>query len=398
MHSTQQSSIVEYSINENDKTATLIRRDGAGKKIYASENGGVTHVANGNNLIRWGDINPSLTELNPNGTIAFEMDFSEHSYSKNIYKSAWTTNIFTPVVDSINFGFWDYTIYRYILVLKNNSDQDVTITSIENFSEAFYTEQSLPFQIPANGTKNITISYYPDNIQTSIVTDVLTICSDTENRRIAQQVKLIGFRDDFIEPTLEIYPVNGATNIKIDTSLYFKFSEPVRFQDDTDISYENVSDLIILRKDNSDGLDIAFDAAISSDKDLITIVPRDGLDYSQTYYLELNGNVEDYYELEMNSEKAVSFSTESPNWVQYWDETGIKTYPNPTTESLSLLSDLSPIEGIDVFNLNGQLVLKFMNIMKNMTQINVKSLKNGVYILHVKTANGKTGIYKVIIQ
>ena len=396
LHENAVSSIVEYQIDEIAKTATLIRRDGENKNILVSENAGVQNLTNGNKLIYWGDKKPSLTEINPNGTIALELDYSDHSYGKSISKSKWKTNIFSPVVDSINFGMWDYTVFRYLLILKNHTDQIITITDVINNTDEFYIEQTLPFQIPANGTKNLMICFYPEFLQTSVVTDVLTIISDTENMRIAQQVKLVGYRDDFINPLLTIYPENNSTNIKIDTSFYFVFNEPVRFENNTEISYENVSNLVILKTTDENGTDVEFNAAISSDKNKITIVPKNNLNISQTYYLALNGAVEDYYNNTLSSEKISYFTTVSTNSISPDIEFDIQIMPNPVSDYLLISSPIEPISDYSIFNLTGQLIKSNTELNNSQLTIGLNDFVNGVYIIRVLLSNGYSKSFKFI--
>ena len=394
----QKSSIVEYELNETTKTATLINRDAESKNIYVQENGGVQQFVNGNNLVYWGNNSPSLIEYNPNGTVALELDFSGHSSSKTISKSEWKTNSFTPVVDIINFGMWDYTVFRYILVLKNNSDNDITITNVTNFSEHFYIEESLPFQIPAHGTKNFNVCYYPEFLQTSVVTDVLTILSDSEDQRIAQQVKLIGYRDDFVAPTLTIYPSNGTENVPIDTALYFIFNEPVRFENNTDISYSNVSDLILFKLNDENGENVLFNAAISSNRDKITIIPENILEYDKTYYLALNGTVEDYYNIALGSDKTSTFNTNLINSIYKNDEPEVDIFPNPTTKLININSNSSPILEVKIFNIHGQLIQDYPYVTTNSVNLNIENISKGLYFLQIKFMNGDSSTRKIVIQ
>lgn len=393
--STQVSSAVEYEINETEKAVKLVRRDAKLKNIYSPKKGGVQGIANGNKLISWGENKPSFSELNPNGTTALEVDFSDNSSCKQIFKSEWSTNLFAPVVDSINFGMWDYTIFKYLLVLKNNSDENILLTSATNFSQAFYVEQSLPIQIAAHGTKYMTVCYFPETIQTSVVNDLLTISCDNDTQRISRQIKLVGYRDDFVAPSLEIYPHNGAVNVKVDTSLYFKFNEPVRMLDNSEITYSNVHDLIKLKKGEQN---IEFDAAISSNKDLIMIVPRTNLDYSQIYNIELIANLEDFYNNALLSAKTSLFTTVIPAIVNHNDVLGIKVFPNPTCNYLSILSDLSPISEVEIFNIQGQQIKCYNNLITNYFQIDTKLLSKELYLFRVKLANGKNHTCKIVLK
>jgi len=398
LHENQISSIIEYELNETTKTATLINRDAESKNIYVQENGGVQQLVNGNNLVYWGNKSPSLTEYNPNGTVALELDFSSHSSSKTISKSEWKTNSFRPVVDSINFGEWDYTLYTYILIIKNNSNNTITITDVLNFTEHFYIEESLPFQIPANGTKNLFVYYYPEFLETSIVTDLLTLISDSDSQRIAQQVKLVGTRDDFVAPSLTIYPSNGTENVPIDTTLYFIFSEPVRFENNTDISYSNVSNLILFKLNDENGENVLFNAAISTNRDKITIIPENILEYDKTYYLALNGNVEDYYNIALGSDKTSTFNTNLINSISKNDEPEVDIFPNPTSKLISINSNSSPISEVKIFNIHGQLIQGFSYTTTNNVNLNIENISKGIYFLQLKFMNGDSLTRKIVIQ
>ena len=71
---------------------------------------------------------------------ALELGFSNADYGSKISKMEWETDLFKPVVESINFGMWDYTVFRYLLPIKNNSNSDIQISSITNHTDAYYIE------------------------------------------------------------------------------------------------------------------------------------------------------------------------------------------------------------------------------------------------------------------
>ena len=394
LHETSISSFVEYEIDEINKTATFINRKSHDNGILAEDNTNVQHINNGNYLVSWGAKQPSLTEYNPNGTVALELDFSEHSYSKKINKFNWETNLFTPVVDSVNFGMWDYTVYRYLLAVKNNTDQPLSITSITNHSDAYYVEETFPIIIPANGTEIITISYFPETIPIGIVKDILTINVDTETQRVSQQVELVGYRDDFTDPTIETTPSNGETNVDVATIIHFNFSEPVRFEDGSEINYANVSGLITFKHDNESGSDVEFDAAISTNKDHITIVPKSELEFSETYYLAINSNLEDYYNNPLST-SGIIFTTESSTDIIDFKD-AFKVYPNPTNGSLFICSDNEIVQSVRIIDISGRVIYMDEKIYSNNYYINIEDQNEGLYVVMIKLKSHKSFIYKIL--
>jgi hypothetical protein len=70
-------------------------------------------------------------------------------------------------------------------------------------------------------------------------------------------------------------------------------NEAVRNIDDSALSDSNVDTLITLKSTNSSGSDIAFDATIDSDKEVITINPTSDFDSEQVIYVAIGATVED---------------------------------------------------------------------------------------------------------
>ncbi len=91
--------IVEYSLNETNRTAALVWQYRHNPDIFSSFMGYVERLSSGNTLIGWGGANPTVTEITSDGTVVFEMAFPPHTYSYRAYKYNWSGN---PV--SVNNG------------------------------------------------------------------------------------------------------------------------------------------------------------------------------------------------------------------------------------------------------------------------------------------------------
>ncbi len=88
----------------------------------------------------------------------------------------------------------------------------------------------------------------------------------------------VPFSVDFdIEHDAENAPVDGEVNIE--------FNMPVTHVDETEITNENVSDLIEYTKTTREA--VAFTAAISEDKQHISIIPEEQLDFNTDYQIHL---------------------------------------------------------------------------------------------------------------
>lgn len=393
LHKNPVSSVKEYIVSEENKTATLIEiyQDYSKKNVDSFAG---FHYDDKNIIAYWGNKTPSLTEFHSNSTIALRLNFSNQSFANQISKYQWKTNLFTPVVDSINFGMWDYTVYRYLLFLENNTDDTVKITSASNHSEAFYLETEFPVEIYPHSSNDIMVSYFPEMITTSFIQDVLTINVDTENHRIAQQVKLVGYRDDFIDPEIKTFPKDGDINIPLDTMIIVDFNEPIRFVDSTEITNENVSELFRLKTDDENGEDVVFYSNVSTAKDIIKIVPVNSLLPDQEYYFEMVNSVVDYYN-NIADGFDIRFQTQSVNNVDRFNF-NLKIYPNPAKENVVIESKKQLIKKIKLFDINGKLKLIQNNIYTNQHSININAFVNGLYFIEIELVSGEKKVSKIL--
>ncbi len=93
-HSPKYSRAVEYKLNEQNKTATLIWEYRHKPDIYASAMGSVQRLENGNTLIGWGQATynnkvPAFTEVHPDNSVALEMSIPLQQTSYRVYKFPW---------------------------------------------------------------------------------------------------------------------------------------------------------------------------------------------------------------------------------------------------------------------------------------------------------------------
>ncbi len=89
----QYSRVVEFKLDELNKTATMVWEYRHTPDIYASAQGSVQRLPNGNTLIGWGDASlqgrAAITEVHPDRSTAFEMYFPTGYRSMRVYRLPW---------------------------------------------------------------------------------------------------------------------------------------------------------------------------------------------------------------------------------------------------------------------------------------------------------------------
>ncbi len=71
-------------------------------------------------------------------------------------------------------------------------------------------------------------------------------------------------------------------------------------------------------------------------------------------------------------------------------------YPNPAKDVLNIVSD-SEIISYELYDALGRVLINKSNVSNTESIVNVSSLKHGMYMLRLNTANG-SGMFKVIID
>lgn len=73
-------------------------------------------------------------------------------------------------------------------------------------------------------------------------------------------------------------------------------------------------------------------------------------------------------------------------------------YPNPTSGLITVISILSPITNITVYDLTGNSVYTIKNNqIQNSVQLDLSSLNNGIYFMNIQNENGQLKTFKIIL-
>ncbi|MGB5848999.1 MAG: aryl-sulfate sulfotransferase, partial [Ignavibacteriaceae bacterium] len=134
-HSPQYSRGVEYELDEQNKTATLVWEFRHSPDLFAGANGSTQRLANGNTIIGWGSASlsgvPLFTEVHPDNSIALEFSMPPGHRSFRALKFPWASGL--PSATVIIFEVLQGNTYIF------NNSTDTTGTTIKfNHLEDFY--------------------------------------------------------------------------------------------------------------------------------------------------------------------------------------------------------------------------------------------------------------------
>ncbi|MBN1974783.1 MAG: aryl-sulfate sulfotransferase [Sedimentisphaerales bacterium] len=100
LHNPPVSRAVEYELDHNDMTATLVWEYRETPDIYSHYMGNTQRLTNGNTLINWAiGSAPKLMEVRPDGTKAFEMNWVSGYEAYRVWRCRWQGMSPEPVLD-----------------------------------------------------------------------------------------------------------------------------------------------------------------------------------------------------------------------------------------------------------------------------------------------------------
>lgn len=403
---------VEYVIGEEKMTIEMVWEYDADMKVFGPTNGSTRRLPSGNTIIGYGgkSSSPAIIEVHPDGSKALQLDFSDDLSTAKVFKFPWRTNLFTPNTYAVNFGEWDgYTTGLYRLIIRNNASYPVSLTSYSTRTGAFGVKTDFPIHMQPKDQDTLWLTYFPVNINTGYVEDVLTINSDINSdtlvQRIAQQIKLYGSKVDHDKPEALI-SLASAKDVPQDTTIWIRINEPVRKADGFDLNYLNVDSLIVLKMDGPEGEAVHFDAVISTDKKLITITTDTLLNLNQTYFIAISDSWEDYSG-NRGSSVATTFETVgsgSPSgnrspFSGTMNADLVKVFPNPGT-GLFLLEFRDNAERcITVFDHCGREVYLKGNVRSDTYSLDLRTQPPAIYFIRIEeVATGCVSSLKLLKQ
>jgi len=88
-HTPPYSRAIEYALDEQNMTATLVWQYRNNPDIFGPAMGFAQRLSNGNTFISWGAANPTITEVTPDGKIALEMTLPPGIFTYRAFKDNW---------------------------------------------------------------------------------------------------------------------------------------------------------------------------------------------------------------------------------------------------------------------------------------------------------------------
>lgn len=390
LHDPKFSQSVEYDLNETDFTATLVWNYINEPVVYGRAQGSSHRLFNENTLVCWGRNWPvCLTEASYNKNKVWEVEFPEGIKQYRAYKYGWSTDLFSTNVDAVDFGEYDdYVPWPFIIVLYNNGSEDIEITNAHKHTDSYNIVTGLPLTIPAGGSANFTINFFPT--QEGQIDDVLTLMAesmfmDTLQQMIARQVFLTGFVQDDVPPEVSFDPADGSEEVPQDAIITIEFNEPVTHADGNTLKTLDIPDLIKFRETDASGEEVAYSAYIDAWKKVITVTP-DTLKPSMVYYLELPaGMVADKAGNALNTAQTCSFTTAEGAGIPESNTFPLaRIFPNPNNGLITVeFLDMGPKE-IKLYDTEGRLIYLMNQSKEQRLKIDISDRPHGIYFIRVK--------------
>ena len=87
----------------------------------------------------------------------------------------------------------------------------------------------------------------------------------------------------------------------------------------------------------------------------------------------------------------------STNSIEATESVQLAVYPNPASTTLHI-SNATPISSIDIFSMNGELVLSQRGGETQEVTVNVNDLPEGNYLLGVRDSNNKVTSHRLVVS
>ena len=219
----------------------------------------------------------------------------------------------TGIADNVNITL---TFNEAIRNTDNTELTDSNIDSLITLKEDNSSGSTIDFDATIDSDKKIiTINPNSDFSSEQVVYVAIgaTVEDSSDNAISASNISFT-IAAPTSPPSLTFSPTNNSTEVAVASNITITFDKAIRHIDNTDITDTNVDSLITLKKTNSSGNSIPFNATIDSTNKIITINPSSDFSSSQEVYVAIGATVEDYYNNAISS-SSVTFTvldTESP--------------------------------------------------------------------------------------
>lgn len=397
MHWGPYSRILEYSVDEENKTAELVYvypPQPDTNHHFAFATGGAHRQPGGNTTVGWGlqfpvpDTALIIGEVTPEAESVYQVLGTDSITTYRAHKFMWETDLFTTSKDTIDWGeFTGYTPAPYILQVTNNSEATITLSGTHNRTQEYSVISSFPMDVEPGSTSNITINFFPST--DGYFEDVLTVmCSKSEHEMIGKQVVMTGYTEDQSAPLATFYPEDNAAEIDLMPTLKLTFNEKLYINGGEPLTNADLAGLLMLDKYEKGGESVDFKAWLSwysTEKTEIMVQPFDYLEANTTYAWGVMGNmVHDWNGNVIESDLTASFTTGDEMSVEdILVNDFARVFPNPTSGVLSLEFKNNDRKSVRIFDANGEEVLRADNLMGMNYTFDISDQSKGIFIVQV---------------
>jgi len=192
-------------------------------------------------------------------------------------------------------------------------------------------------------------------------------------------------------PIVSTNILENATNVDVTANIVITFNQAVRNLDDSEITNENVANLISLT--SAAKADVAFTATINEAKTEIVVDPTENLPASSNTTLVV-GSVENSDDVP-TSELTLNFVTGNAVGVSEINNANLSVYPNPFSSNVTInfTTETAEVATFNVYNVAGVLVYtREMNVESGnqSIQFNANGLEAGFYFFNLKVGTQET--------
>ena len=200
----------------------------------------------------------------------------------------------TGIADNTNITI---TFNEAIRNTDNSELTDTNVDSLITLKETNSSGSNIDFDATIDSDKKI-ITINPDSdfsSQQVVYVAIGATVEDSSDNAISASNITFTVAAPTSPPSLTFSPSDNGTDVAVDTNITITFDKAIRHIDNTDITDTNVDSLITLKKTNSSGIGIPFNATIDSTNKVITINPSSNFSSGQVVYVAIGAAVEDYY-------------------------------------------------------------------------------------------------------
>ena len=283
-----------------------------------------------------------------------ETAISAASATFTVADTAGPTETWNPANSATGIAVDSNITLTFNEAIRNIDDTVLTDTNVDSLITLKTTNSSgsdIAFNATIDSDKKI-ITVNPDsdfsNEQVIYVAMGSSVEDDANNAISASSATFTARNTDTSDtssPTITFNPLNSATGVTKDANITLTFNEAIRNNDDTEITDANVDSLITLKRTNSSGNDIAFDATIDSAKRVITINPGSDFSSEEVIYVAIETSVEDAYDNAISASSATFTSVDSVSPTLTFDPQDLEN-PVPVTDNITITFS-EPIRNTD---------------------------------------------------